>query len=523
MGNTGKTLQSASQLHSRAAASTRVSELTPLAVAGTPLADASCQHSALTRRDLTLLLGLLIVLLATHLSCERIPVTDGFGYDSAYGIWARSFPEYVFGNKVDDYYIRRILPSGLVYYSLCLLGAPLDNPHVILGFTVLNIFSITMTALVWFLVATELSLSLQTRWLGFIGLFGNYLVLKWSAYDPVMTDMPAYMIGMITVYCYLKRRPVALAVTTFIGAFIWPTVLPLGLLLLVFPRQRTALEAGPRRWPLPALLASLAAVAFLWYAQYLHDRRYEIPFGAAQPLESLWYPSLAIAVLYLLTGLLVLLRGGGALRPRVWWSHSSVQGAALAALVFAVTQFLYARFSSGPSGFNLLHRVDFTVFTAVAKPGVFYLAAVLFYGPLVLMALFAWRPMCRLIHREGPGVTGCALLGLLLSLCSEPRSLMNIVPLFVPFLAKAVDEQRWPPVTSVVYCGMSLLLSKFWLTINTGPFTGYTFQFPDQGFWLSYGPWISPTLYYLQAAIVAGFVLVLYGVRRIGGVPRSPG
>src|SRR5205823_5122586 len=73
----------------------------------------------------------------------------------------------------------------------------------------------------------------------------------------------------------------------------------------------------------------------------------------------------------------------------------------------------------------------------------------LYFGPLVLSLVWFWRPVCRLIHRHGEGMTLVAALAVPFSLFSESRCWIAFVPVLVPFAIKVLDEQGLP---SIWYC-----------------------------------------------------------------------
>jgi hypothetical protein len=189
----------------------------------------------------------------------------------------------------------------------------------------------------------------------------------------------------------------------------------------------------------------------------------------------------------------------------------------LAVALFVVVRALYALLSSGRPSFGLVHRLEFTVATGVAKPAAFYLADLVFFGPFFVLALTLWPRVRRLIHEHGPGVTICALLGLGLGLCSEPRSLLNLYPLLVTFvvLASMAVPRRRGAVAALVI--VALASSKVWWPINTGPLTGYPPQFPHQTLSMSYGPWMTPESYWVQLAIAVILGGLLYALWRPTG------
>jgi len=58
---------------------------------------------------------------------------------------------------------------------------------------------------VFTLICRELRFSRTAEWLGFIGLFINFMVLKRFIYYSVSTDPFAFLCGLLLVYFYLKR------------------------------------------------------------------------------------------------------------------------------------------------------------------------------------------------------------------------------------------------------------------------------------------------------------------------------
>jgi len=153
-----------------------------------------------------------------------------------------------------------------------------------------------------------------------------------------------------------------------------------------------------------------------------------------------------------------------------------------------------------------------TTYASVAWPGIFLVAHVAFYGPMFLLAIFLWKQTCRHLHEAGTGVALAVLVGLVMSLNSQSRLVINIFPLMLPFVIKATETLGWgaPPYIFIV-CS-SVALSKIWFRINTGPFQGRLHEFPDQRFFMSHGPWIAPTMYALQGSLFLALGIVLYAI-----------
>jgi hypothetical protein len=148
---------------------------------------------------------------------------------------------------------------------------------------------------------------------------------------------------------------------------------------------------------------------------------------------------------------------------------------------------------------------------------VFLVTHIAFYGVGFLLTLYFWRSACREMEQFGPGIVGCVLLALLLSLNSQSRFFINIFPLVLPFVVKAAESHLRRKQPLILLAGAAVLLSKVWFTINTAPFTGRLHEFPDQGLFMTHGPWISPSMYLAQGV---GF-LALAGLLYLSWFPRG--
>lgn len=460
---------------------------------------------------LTLVATTFVAALVNHLLSEKIAANHGLGWDGAgYGAWAADFPGEVLTKGLDSYYISRILPSGFVYYALGLVGVERTTPHIIQTFGALNVVCLTLAAWIWILIARHLGLGLSGLALGYIGLFINFFVLKWSAYYPVLTDVPMYLISLCTLYFYLTRRTWALLATTGVGAFTWPTALPLNGLLLLFPREPASdTDAPSRHAALPIVLASVPTVIVLFSFLRLVRQGWVIPMDVAQPIQATLVPSLLITLTCVFVGVWRLLDCRKLFEPSYWRRGLLARDFYLvlgALVVIKLAQYgLSARITSpGDEKF----RLAFTVMTSVARPGAFLVAHAVFYGPIVLLVLVFWRPICRLIHAHGVGLTLAATLGVLLGLCSEPRSLINVLPLFLPFTVLAAGSLAQRASLVWAFAILALISSKVWLEINVVPLTEDLSTYAR--LFLSYGPYIPTSLYFVQGVIVVLCALLIW-------------
>ena len=147
----------------------------------------------------------------------------------------------------------------------------------------------------------------------------------------------------------------------------------------------------------------------------------------------------------------------------------------------------------------------------VAKPGVFFVAHVNYFGPLLVLAAFVWKDVCRGIHQQGVGLTLAVCIGVLHGLDSESRHMIYVVPMLFPFIVKAIEPLRWTNRQYVFVAVSSLLLSKVWLTIS-GAFHDNVFMYPDQLYAMNLGPFLGDEMYLAQAAavlLIAGLTYVM--------------
>jgi hypothetical protein len=470
---------------------------------------------SLLTRDGTLILATFLLTLTCNLTVERVPVHGGFGWDGVlYGAWARDFYHEIVVTRVDAYYVQRILPAAVVHYSLRLLTVPRSDAAILRTFGLYAVALLTLAAWAWCCIARKLELSPAGKWLGFVGLFVNYIALKYVHYVPAGTEATAYTLGLFMLSSYLYDRRVGLALLTLLGAFAWPAAIYVGALLLIFPHVDAAsgLPASPPRIVPFCVATAITVVAGvgIWIAtgapptveNVFVEPEYIQPYRPALLL------SLLVSLTYLGLGSFPLLNSSRLydLRWLLSKRHLLSAGSVIAAMLAVAT---VQRQLSRPAAFAptivLLRQ---TAYASVARPGIFLVAHVAFYGPMFLVTIFLWKKTCRHLHEAGTGLALAVLLGLLLSLNSQSRYVINIFPLMLPFVIKATDTLGWGAAPYTLITCSSVALSKIWFTINTGPFQGRLYEFPDQGLFMTHGPWISPTMYALQG----GCFLVLAAV-----------
>jgi hypothetical protein len=460
-------------------------------------------------RDLILVVVGCAIALLGFFSSDKINIEGGFGWDGRiFGGLARDFYEY-YKSGVNYFYVGRSLPSFLVFHTLQFLGIERSNPNVVAAFGLFNVAAITLSVWGWCAIARSQKLSQQGKWLGAIGLFLNFALLKYPSYYPTLTDCFAWVISVFLLYFYLKQNTVWIFILTFLGAFSWSTTLYIGGILLLFPPPKTV-EVNPRPAPRQANLigATIFATGTLIYAIALLKTDSAIRTITSEtpifrPASAL---SVALSVGYLLLGLTSLLNSRNLFSIRAWLSPFKTRQFYLA-LVFIVSILVLQKLLATKPGtvISFGHILELTLWRSLKDPGTFWVSHVAYFGPIFIFATFYWRSICRRIHQYGLGLTLCFTLCFILSLNTESRYLVNFFPFLVFFTVKVLEERPW---TAAKLCGLAivaLFLSKAWFAIGKIEVSGNFQQFPTQAYFMSQGPWMSHAMY----AVQGGFILLI--------------
>lgn len=409
----------------------------------------------------------------------------------------------IFSGKLDSYYLQRIVPSAVVFCGLKLLRIPVEDGHIIKGFELLNTILLLAAAWLWMLISRELNLGSSGRWLGFAGLFLNFFNLKFNTYYPVLTDVAAFTLGLGMLYLFLVRGNLRLLGVGVIGFFTWPTALYTSLLLFIFPRSAgpSQVESGKNpysKW-ISLALGSIA-VSMAVFVHYIQG--YQHNDGT---IES-WIP-LSMCGLFLYVFFAT--RGISDTRNILGFERD---GGLLLRVLVAITLVLLLKRLS----FQLSNADDLTAHLgyvqailalSVAKPLIFGLAHVVYFGPIALLTYFLWGSIGRNIGAYGPGLILVTCAAVFQSLGSESRQLSLALPFIVAFTAKAAEGLEWRRSYFWFFILLSLLYSKIWLRINfPEPVIfdpGAFFGFPAQRLFMNIGYWMSTSMYLVQGGVVA--------------------
>lgn len=466
-----------------------------------------------------LVILVLVVMLCGYWFEQKIELNEGLGWDGAvYGWWVVDFHGIIIKQGTNPYYAQRVFPFAMVHYLLRGLRVPLTLPHVVQAFGLLSVAMMTLAAWSWCRIADVLKLSQASRWLGAIGLFANFMVLKWFIYDPVLTDAFAFTLSILMLQAFLTDRPGVLLVLTAIGTFTWPTLFYQGAFLLIFPRPadsaRTVLAP---RYRLNTILAGLVVIGFIAFSVIVAEQglfktafsepgeqfRSQFVYLVHSHSKAVGIAGI-ITVSFLFGGLMFLLNDRALYMLANWRRWTRWQMLLAVGLLAVASRYLVHRISNGPALMGLFDTLYVCTSRALHKPGGFCLTHVIFFGPFFVLIMLRWPQVCQEMSRMGPGVMLGVVLNFFLALDSETRHILTIFPTLVVVGVLAMRRINWWVPHYVAFGVLSLFCSKVWLPLPGKPdhLTMSVTTFPAQRFFMSCGPFISWDMYYVQGSVL---------------------
>lgn len=441
---------------------------------------------------------------------EILPVNNSLGWDgSIYAGIARHFPEMVFQHQtIDPYDLQRSFPIALVHYGLRVIRAPLEDAYIIHGFRILTIWMLVLSAFFWGLTMEKLGFSRRAQWLGYTGLFLNCAVLKMFFYYAITIDVTAFALSVFLFYFYVRKSQAGVLLITLCGAFTWPTMLYAGLILFVFPRQDTTTKEPREKAAVAASLLFSAAIAggaaWLYYLRGIKPA-----FGGTPAIHALVPVSLAAVAAYSFWGSREIFRALCVTSGEKVFRKSFLLRLITALLVYSGFRVILS-FYPGEPRLTLLWFIEQSLVASVTRPFIFYVITVVYFGPVMILALFFWRDVTRAAARFGLGLVLFLFLHFMISVGDDARKYMNVLPAVVALTIMAAEKRNWENAAYVLLAAVALVFSKVWMTFNHGPMTGSNQEFPLQYIFMSQGPVMNHAFYALQGAVILGTLLLFH-------------
>ncbi|QAZ69580.1 hypothetical protein [Solidesulfovibrio carbinolicus] len=457
-------------------------------------------HESPLGRPAVMAVAALILFGALALAAEKIPLANSLGYDGlAYAEITRGFDRILNGTwRLDPLYYNRFLPSLLCRLTLLGLGLELTDKAIVGFYTWYNVLLAAAAAGLWAAAARCSGFSLRAGWFGFVALFCGHAMLKYNVYYASLTDVTAFTLGCLMLWAYLQRRDAVLALAALAGAATWPTLLPQGGLLLLFPRRPIASEPAPAKaWLLATAVTAVATWRFIQLGRSAAD-------GAVAP----WAGGI-IVILYCLLALRYLADAKAFYSPRALLACTSptrlllALGCGLAAtLVLLRVTGTSVRFFEQAEGYLLT-----SVSWGLRFPGEFIVSHTLYFGPWLLLLLLLFPRAAAFAREGGLGLTLVCAMTVAQSLTPLSRQLIAATPFLCWLCLQAMEK---PPVLTprawtwlAVLC---LFISKGWMRFSANPADPLgSFSFP----WYvsSTGCWMPFPFYWTQGLLVFGLLL----------------
>lgn len=414
-------------------------------------------------------------------------------------------------------------------------------------FLVYNVAVLLGTLAAWLGLCRAAQVSRTGCWVGFVGLFVNFALLKLNTYYPVNYDPTAVLVGTSALLFYCRGSLPGLVFTSLAGLLVWPTTIYYHSLLLLLPWGTSLPPGGPqaaaRNRTMAAGVAAIVVGGCLWVYFGLGLR----PRANLGPLILPALPvSLACVAAWLYRGLSPLLADSDLLSragARALWGRIDRRGAVtvliLGASHFALTHALAAR---GPARYDVARYAVQFAFGGTTRPAQFLIAHAVYFGPVILLLLPLWSRAAAAARRLGAGVVLAAAAAVVQTINCESRQLMNVLPLLVLLVALAIDRLSFPAFFLPRLAVVSWLSSKAWMPLNAWaerlgadmtrfPILQPIQSFPAQVYFMSFGPWTSHMTLLAQGLVVLAVGLWLYlgplraargGDRPVAEVPPQP-
>lgn len=466
---------------------------------------------------------------------EIVPEGGGFGWDGAtYGKITRYLDSLISNGQLSNYHAKRILPSTIVRIILLLMDAPFSNINIIRVFEFYNLVVLIGALWVWKRLANNFSLSISGRWIGFCGIFMNFSLSKQAFYYPVLTDVTAIFVGLLLLLFYVEKRPVALFITTIVGAFVWQLASTYGAMLLIFLKTDISSDvidqkifASDRQlrfikfflfalillsFVILALLNTVIGVAELSKIMYLLNKVVTIEVNTVDFHTEIQGILTAMpSVVALSIGLLILV-GSTTFIKKVLEDLLSPRFLLLALAIAAMLiPWAIVNIISNPllRNDNTIRWILIHAFLTPPNGKILlpFVALAVFWGPTVILMLLYWQSFCLELRKLGPGVVAIMALSLPLGLVTEPRYITAAWPFMVFALVLALEKLPRDASFNTIFAILTILFAKFWLKINwwtwpdTGTYVGLE-EFPKQMYFLSYGFWMNWATFLIQLLIV---------------------
>lgn len=461
--------------------------------------------------SITILSAIVAFILAFTWQKDLIPVHGGYGWDGQkYGMYTQYWHQAVEQKAINRFRMQRMLMPAILAKFLHKDGKPVQNEQVIQAYKIGNIISISVSIILFVLIAIKMKWSIPQLVIGFASAFYSFSVLKMSMYYPVLGDLPAMAFGWLAVFMWVHHYRLGLLATILVGCFTAPTMF-LFSTLLIFPREKVDVPNIPK-WIFPALLSVIFLSVWAWSWLYASENFLHPP-SFSQPVQTQWlWLSLPIAIAWIaLVGTLV---------PRLTiplikkiflsnWLWILILIGGLAGVRWLI---LYWSGTEMPPQ-SISGYIQLILAQSVTHPGSFIVAHAVYYPGLLLLTLIAVSQINHTLFENGYGAallmvgTGILLMG------TESRQLIQMLPFIIVVLTQSLGRLNIKVWVAAAVAFISLIASRWWMYMgHPEQFSGNFLSFPAQQYFQFQGPWMNSSSWMKGAIAVViawGLMVVL--------------
>ncbi|RPA68408.1 hypothetical protein EF405_12150 [Cyclobacteriaceae bacterium YHN15] len=461
-----------------------------------------------------ILISILLLIILFQIRGERVPIHEGtMGNGIFFRQVAIEFVDVIDADSYNIWQLQHILPFALVHVVYVVFGLDLEPAPLMSGMILANLLFLALAIFWFFEIMRKIRASDTLEILAFILLFFNFAILKEIWYNPFSTDMAALMIGLAQVNYFIRYEKSKLFLVSFVGAFISPFLLPIGLLLLVFPGDKLELygEEKPKSAfpPLAITLFILVTVGIGIWTGRLNQGWKEVVFFTVSLI------SMSVFLYWMM------------MQNQVDWSknwHNLGKKLKMEKLLpffgglIAFTLLLWL-LSGSNSNVSLRTLTIAFLSNILIHPFDFLTGHLMYYGLLVPFALVFMLRVTKESGLLGIGFS-LAMIGMLLfALHPDSSTLMPFIPVLFFAVVKAVRRYRLKRKDLFIVGLFNLLHSMWWVRLNMpgmkeALLLGETEGFPAQRYWMHFGNEQSLAVAVVVFLIFVAVMLVLDRGRR---------
>ncbi len=437
----------------------------------------------------------------------RLPVNEGWGWDGAiFGWCATDLPGCIQSHRVGEFHMHRLLPSVPIAGYFAAFNSNPSPAEVVLAFSIQNYLCLLLSFFLWVLICRRRRFPFHVLAFGACCIFFNNAFFTQAFYSPINTDYPAFLFAMFLLWISQQGLMASRLGTLLLlpSAFTWQTIPPfLTALSSLVPRSRNRfdLKVNPiflKTFPI------LTCLIYLACSIYFLPGAIQTPSGEGRFLLN-WIPLSELLVLiyvFRVARMEPLIRF--VQRVQLDWVAVGILAVSFGLLFWIdglLRPFAWAEAPTNNS-FAVFIRV---VTETMLYPGHFIVAAVVLYGPWILILAKEFPKILAVAAEKFLPLFPILVVGAIFFTLTESRYLTFFLPFLVYVLCDILKD-RLSESWIVLFCVISILLSKFWQPLASGPFGqgSQGLDFPAQLLFMNIGPWMSVTSYLIGVGQVVG-------------------